>query len=126
MDGKTVELSAEASASEVAQALNVTPLPAVQIAPASPVVPSVAPVKIVPALGSFAASLKAMVDEAVAGVEQAKANGLSKVKEKIGKLGEAKAAVVRVTDNMAQNIEDQADSVMAELGQISNDLTGEA
>jgi hypothetical protein len=79
-----------------------------------------------PAPGSFAASLKAMMDEAVAGVEQAKADGLSKVRKAVVKLGDAKAATVRVTDSLAANIENQAASVLSELGQISNDLTGEA
>jgi hypothetical protein len=133
MDGKTVELDANASADDVARALNVAkvddavnalsaaPVVATAPAPAIPA-PTIAPIRKPVAPGSFAASLKSMMDEAVAGVEQAKADGLTKVRTAVGKLGEAKAATVRVTDNMVTNIEDQAASIMSELGQISNDL----
>lgn len=72
--------------------------------------------------GSFAASLKAMMDEARAGVVQARADGIAKVGEAVGKLGDAKAAVTHVTGTMAAAIESEAADVMAELGQISNDL----
>lgn len=73
-----------------------------------------------PAPGSFVASIRAMMDEARAGVAQARTDGLAKVKDAVGKLGEAKVAVTQVTGSMAQTIEDEAASVMAELGQISN------
>jgi hypothetical protein len=79
-----------------------------------------------PAKGSFAASLKAMMDEARAGVAQARADGIAKVSEAVGKLNEAKTATAQVAGAMAKNISDEADSVLAELGQISNDLTGES
>jgi chemotaxis protein histidine kinase CheA len=111
------------SSGTVAQVGNTTTIATPMPAPAAPAQPQPkATTMSNPAPGSFAASLKAIVDEAVAGVEQAKTDGLSKIREKVGKLAEAKAAVARVTDNMAQNIEDQANSVMSELGQISNDL----
>lgn len=78
-----------------------------------------------PASGSFAASLKALMDEARAGVAKAREDGHARVKDAIGKLNEAKAATEQVTSSMAKTIEDEAASVMSELGQISNDLTGE-
>jgi hypothetical protein len=76
--------------------------------------------------GNFAASIKAMMSEARAGVEQARQEGLSKVTEAVGKLNDAKAATANVAHTMAKTIEDEAASVLAELGQITNDLTGEA
>jgi hypothetical protein len=75
---------------------------------------------------SFAASLRALMDEARAGVAQARADGLTKVTEAVGKLNEAKTATAHVAGAMAKMVEDEAAAVMAELGQISNDLTGEA
>src|SRR5579859_3969573 len=71
---------------------------------------------------SFAASLKAMMDEARAGVQQAREEGLAKVGEAVGKLHEAKAATAKVAGTMVKTIEDEAAAVLAELGQISNDL----
>jgi hypothetical protein len=79
-----------------------------------------------PAPGSFAASLKAMMATARAGVEQARADGLSQVSDAVEKLNEAKAATVNVTGAMAKAIQSEAADVMAELGLISNDLNGEA
>ncbi|WP_315731622.1 MULTISPECIES: hypothetical protein [unclassified Bradyrhizobium] len=76
--------------------------------------------------GSFAASIKAMVDAAKADLEQAKADGLAEVQGAIGKLGEAKSAVKHVTGSMARSIHGQVDDIMAELGQITNDLGGDA
>lgn len=70
--------------------------------------------------GSFAASIRAMMDEARAGVAQARADGLAKVTEAVGKLTEAKAATAQVAASMAKTIEDEAASALAELGQISN------
>jgi hypothetical protein len=75
-----------------------------------------------PAPGSFAASIRAMMDEARADLAEERTAGLAKVKEAVGKLGEAKAAVTKVSASMARTIEDEAASVLAELGQISNDL----
>jgi hypothetical protein len=71
---------------------------------------------------SFAASLRAMIDEAKAGVEQAREDGRSKVSAAVAKLNEAKAATVKVSGAIAQTISDQADEVISDLGQISNDL----
>lgn len=78
-----------------------------------------------PVSGSFAASLKAMMDEARAGLEQARSDGKARVSEAVGKFAEAKTATVSVAGNIAKTIEDEAASVMAELGQISNSLGGE-
>lgn len=75
-----------------------------------------------PAPGSFAASLKAMLDEARTGLAQARTEGAAKVQEAVGRLNEAKAATEKVAGNMAQQIHDEAASAMSELGQISNDL----
>lgn len=75
-----------------------------------------------PAPGSFAASIRAMMDEARAGVVQARADGLAQVKEAVGQLNDAKTATTKVSGTMAQTIKDEAASVLSELGQISNDL----
>ena len=75
-----------------------------------------------PAPGGFAASLRAMMDEARAGVEQARADGLAKVGEAVQRLNDAKAATAHVAGKMAATIEDEAAAVVSELGQISNDL----
>jgi len=77
-----------------------------------------------PAPGSFAAGLKAMMDEARAGVAKARADGLATVQQAVGKLNEAKAATEKVAGSMAKTIEDEAAAVLSELGQISNDLGG--
>jgi hypothetical protein len=73
-----------------------------------------------PAPGSFAASIRAMMEEARAGIAQARADGLSKVGEAVTKLNEAKTATAQVAGSMAKTIADEADAVMSELGQISN------
>lgn len=112
LNGKTVWVSAMATDDEIANALNVTPLPEVEMTPAKP------PSNLVPS--NFAASLRAMMDEARADLAQARTDGLSKVKDAVGKLTEAKVAIVQVTNSMAKTIEDEAASVTAELGQISN------
>lgn len=91
-------------------------LPVVDLAPAKEEKPMTA------APGSFAANLRSIMDEARAGVAQAREEGLGKVKDAVGKLGEARAAVTHVSTSMAKTIEDEAAAVMAELGQISNDL----
>jgi len=85
-----------------------------------------APSMTAPAPGSFAASLKAILDEARAGLSQAKEDGAALVKSAVGELSDATASVKHVTGSMAQSIKDEADAVRAELGQISNNLTGEA
>lgn len=79
-----------------------------------------------PAPGSFAAGIRAMMNEARAGVAKAREDGLAKVGDAVKKLDEAKVATVSVAGQMAKTIEDEAAEVMSELGQISNDLGGEA
>lgn len=78
-----------------------------------------------PKPGSFAASIRAMMDEARQGVAQARADGLAKVGEAVGQLNEAKVAIGHVAGQMAATIESEAADVLAELGQISNSLGGE-
>jgi hypothetical protein len=73
-----------------------------------------------PAPGSFAASLRAMMEEARAGIAQARSDGLAKVGEAVQKLNDAKLQTQQVTGSMAKTIADEADAVLAELGQISN------
>jgi hypothetical protein len=75
-----------------------------------------------PKPGSFAAGLKAMMNEAREGVAQAQRDGIAMVGEAVGKLNDAKTATVHVAGKMASAIEGEAADVMAELGQISNDL----
>lgn len=91
-----------------------TPLPTVNLTEPKPMT--------APSPGSFAASIRAMMDEARAGVAQARTDGLAKVGEAVGKLNDAKVATTKVAGTMAQTIEDEAASVLSELGQISNDL----
>jgi hypothetical protein len=90
--------------------------------PTVPLIATEAITMTTPAPGSFAASIRAMMDEARHGVAQARADGLAKVTEAVGKLTEAKTATAHVAASMAKTIEDEAASVLAELGQISNDL----
>jgi hypothetical protein len=88
-----------------------TPLPSVEIAKAETPKPPNA---------GFAASIRAMMDEARSDLAKAREDGLSKVKGAVGKLKEAQSAVVQVTNSMAKSLEDEAESITAELGQISN------
>jgi hypothetical protein len=138
MDGKTVMVSQMATDDEIAaalhrgnaasgsqnQATNNYSTYAGQLAAATPLppAPTITPVAKPAAQGSFAASLKAIVDEAKAGIEQAKADGLAQVRDAVGDLSKAKEATLRVTGNMASTVKSQAADIMAELGQISNDL----
>lgn len=89
-----------------------TPLPTVNLTETKPMTP--------PAPGSFAASIRAMMDEAKSGLAQARTDGLAKVGTAVAKLGEAKAAVTQVSGSLAKTMEDEANSVMSELGQFSN------
>lgn len=91
-----------------------TPIPAVSITEGKPMT--------TPAPGSFAASIRTMMDEARAGVAKAREDGLAKVGEAVSTLNGAKVAIAKVSDQMASTIADEAASVMSELGQISNDL----
>ena len=113
--GMLVAVDPLASDQEIETAIrNASRLPSVSM------IPDKEPVMTAPALGSFAASIRAMMDEARAGVAQARADGLAKVSEAVGKLAEAKTATAQVAASMAKTIEDEAASVLAELGQISN------
>lgn len=73
-----------------------------------------------PQSGGFATQIKAMIEDARAGIAKAQADGLAKVKDAVSKLDEAKTATANVATNMAATIESEASSVLAELGQISN------
>jgi len=123
--GRSVEVSPTASNEEIALAFrepamstpNVTALPVVAFATQ----PGTAPMT-TPAPGSFAASIKAMMDEARAGVAKARSDGIAAVGEAVGKLNDAKTATAHVAGKMVQTIHDEAASVLAELGQVSNDL----
>lgn len=116
--GRTIEVSPGTSNEAIALEFAGTPLP-----PPVPYAPQGKPMTTTaPAPGSFAASIRALMDDARAGVAQARADGLAKVGEAVGKLGDAKAAVTHVAGTMAKTIEDEAADVLAELGQISNDL----
>lgn len=124
LNGIAAEVRAGSSASQIAAALSNPPkteqqvmasadqLPPVTVASA----PRAAPV----ATGGFAASLKAMLDQARAGVTKAQSDGLAKVQAAVGKLNAATTHISAVSDSTAKSIEDQANSVLAELGQISN------
>lgn len=95
---------------------HLTPLPTVNLTEGKPM--TTPP----PVPGSFAASIRAMMDEARAGVAQARSDGLAKVGEAVGKLTDAKVSIAKVSASMATTIEEEAASVLSELGQISNDL----
>lgn len=124
--GRTVEVSPSASNEEIALAFREPAMstPNVTVTPLPPPVAYAAPTRIDsmtnPAPGSFAAGIRAMMDEARAGVAQARADGLAKVGEAVGKLNDAKAATLHVAGTMAKTIEDEAADVFKELGQISN------
>lgn len=95
--------------------LSPQPLPS----PTAPAAPETKPMS-APAPGGFAAGLKAILDEAKAGVVQAQANGTAKVKEAAQRLNQAAVQTIAVADTMAQQIDDQTHAVLSELGQISN------
>lgn len=75
--------------------------------------------------GGFAASIKAMMNDALAGMAQAQVEGLARIQHSVGKLNEAKTATMQVAESMAKSIDDQTAAVLSELGQISNDLGGQ-
>lgn len=128
--GQDVEVSPAASNAEIALAFRepATSTPNVTVTPIPPVTYAPAPTRTktmstpTPAKGSFAAGLKAMMDEARASIQQAREDGVAKVGEAVGKLNDAKVATTRVAANIVSTIESEAADVMAELGQISNDL----
>jgi|SRR5581483_552595 len=115
--GMLVAVDPMATDQEIETAIrNASRLPSVALIPDKPEAASMT----TPAPGSFAASIRAMMDEARQGIAQARADGLAKVSEAVGKLTEAKTATAQVAASMAKTIEDEAASVLAELGQISN------
>jgi hypothetical protein len=133
MDDKTVELSASASPAEVAQALDLSkpPVPA----PSPALIPQVQiltpmtsaqaaapakPVKTVPAPGSFAASIRAIVNEARDGLQQARSDCVAQVREAVGELQAVTAQTKQVGSSMVKSIKDETAAALAELGQISN------
>jgi hypothetical protein len=116
LNGKTVMVSAEATDQEIATALNLDKIDA------TAKVPAVAVQASVPAKGSFAASLRSVMNEARAGLDKARADGIAQVQVAVEKLSTAKESVSKVSGQIAKTISDEADEVMAELGQISNDL----
>jgi hypothetical protein len=136
--GRTVTVRPGASNAEIALAfrepatstpnVSVTPLPPIVAYAPAPTIPPQTRTKSMstPNPGSFAAGIRAMMDEARAGVAKARADGLAKVGDAVGKLNDAKVATAHVAGAMAQTIENEAADVMAELGQISNDLGGNA
>lgn len=75
-----------------------------------------------PAPGSFSASLKAMLEEAKAGLAQAQNDGRARVGAAVSKLAEAKVATTKVAEGMASQIEDAASAALSDLGQISNEI----
>jgi len=126
----TVMVSQMATDDEIAAALHLNgataPTPATPLPPA-PTITAPAPLYAVSgskpiSRGSFAASLRAMMDEARGALEQARTDGTSQVKKAVEKLTMAKESVGKVSGQIAKTISDEADDVMAELGQISNDL----
>lgn len=121
--GRTVEMSPGTSNADIAAAFVGTPLPPPVTYAAAPQTTRTKSMT-TPNPGSFVAGIRAMMDEARAGVAQARADGLARVGDAVGKLNDAKAATAHVAGTMAKTIEDEAADVMAELGQISNDLGG--
>lgn len=91
------------------------PRPTLAATAASPVRRPVVP-------GSFGASLRAMLDEARNSLDAAQANGRARVQDAVNKLGTATDATHRVSETIAQQIEDSADAALSELSQISNSL----
>lgn len=123
--GRTVEVSPSTS-NEAIRAEFLAPVTSTPIPPMAPInQPQGKPMTTTPAPGSFAAGIRAMMDEARAGVAKARADGLATVGAAVGKLNEAKDATAHVAGSMAASIESEAADVMAELGQISNSLGGE-
>lgn len=132
MDGKIAAVNELASDADIDSAIriifggHVTPLPPAQPLPpaptAAPATPKAATMTTTPAPGSFAASLKAMMDEAKNGLAQAQSAGRARVKEAVGKFADATVATGKVSETIATQIEDAASSALADLGQISNDL----
>jgi hypothetical protein len=123
---KTAQVPAGSSPTQIAAALNVQkinqiagpvmtdPLPTVTLAPAAPPTPAK------PAPGSFAASIRAIMNEARDGLAQARADGIAQVREAVGDLQQVTAQTKQVTGSMVKTIQDETATARAELGQISN------
>lgn len=119
-NGATEPLQTEASAQaagavEASASTPLPPRPTLATVAASPARRPVAP-------GSFGASLRAMLDEARNSLDAAQANGRARVQDAVNKLGTATDATHRVSETIAQQIEDSADAALSELSQISNSL----
>lgn len=112
-----VETPAPAAA-PAASVAPTTPIPPVTLIPAKPKANPMS----TPAPGSFAASLKAMMDEAKSGLALAQTAGRARVQEAVGKFADATVATGKVSESMAKQIEDAASSALADLGQISNEI----
>lgn len=105
------------AAAEAPVVLNPQPLPTSEslAPPAAPKVRTMAN-----ATGGFAADMKAILDDAKLRVLQSQNNARSKVSDAANKLVDVAKQVDRVGDTIAQQMHDQADAVLSELGQISN------
>jgi hypothetical protein len=122
MDGKTVELSAEASAAEVAQALNLSkidaaaqPAPApVQAITAAPIAPVKSATTGLTGATHAGLSLKQMMAD--------RKNKLAAARDKLetnfGKLDQATSAL----DSLGDDVGSEADDLLASIGQFKNDL----
>lgn len=76
-----------------------------------------------PAMASptgFAAQIRAMLNDARADLENARADGLKHVAAAVGEMREVKTQVENVTAGMVRVIRDETADMLAELGQISN------
>lgn len=118
-----VDMNADAAAAEAAirNAVGVRTAASAAFTPPPPTQPQGKPMSR-PPVGSFAASLRAMMDESRDSLARARADGLKQVAEAVEKLNDAKSATRQVAGTMARTIEDEAAAVLSELGQISNDL----
>jgi hypothetical protein len=115
------------TAAEIVKVPDEAPSPSAALLPplVQPEAPKVQPRPAI-APGGFAASLKGMLDDAQAQLAKAQYTGRARVQQSVDKFSMAIAAVGKVSESKAKEIEDAADSVLADLGQISNDLNGEA
>ncbi|HEX5509853.1 MAG TPA: hypothetical protein VFX37_15235 [Pseudolabrys sp.] len=130
LNGKLISVDADASEEEAEKAIRAAMAsPSVAQIPleakSAALLPNVAPAPAKPISGakpmtSFAASLKAMMDEARASIAQTRSDGIAQVKAAVGELEKAKTATAQVAGTIAKSIKDEAADVLAELGQISN------
>lgn len=73
-----------------------------------------------PSRFGIAAQMRAMMDEARAGLQDAIGQGMAQVKAAVDEHTEAAHQVKAVTSSMAAQIRSETADVLAELGQISN------